>query len=578
MTDIQQLLTEHMDIWTAAESEKKSGRGRVSGNAGCVYGIKKLHQLILELAVRGKLVPQDPNDEPASELLKRIQTENAKPYAPITENEKPFELPTGWEWVYFGEIAQHNSGKTLDKGRNKGVLRDYITTSNLYWGEFELDNVKQMPIEESELERCTAKKGDLLICEGGEAGRAAVWAFDKEVCFQNHVHRARMYQNISPFYAYRYFEKLNATGEIENYRKGVGISNMSGKALASVIFALPPLAEQHRIVAKVDELMALCDQLEQQHSNAQQAHETLVSQLLATLTQPNKTTPPFNQRGAGGDLDWQRIYAHFDVLFTTEASIDALKQTLLQLAVMGKLVPQDPNDKPASELLQRIQAEKTKLIAEGKLKKEKPLTPISDDEKPFELPKGWEWVKVQQVFNVISGTSFDRASEKESGKYIYLKVADMNIEDNEIEITTSSRFVNPSDKELNGIIPSNSIIFPKRGGAIATNKKRLVVTDIFVDLNIMAITVPKLISLHYVFQWLLGIDLAKLNTGTSVPQINHQDIDPLIFPLPPLIEQHNIVAKVCEFMTLCDQLKARIQQANQQQQAIANALVAQAVA
>ena len=154
----------------------------------------------------------------------------------------------------------------------------------------------------------------------------------------------------------------------------------------------------------------------------------------------------------------------------------------------------------------------------------------------------------------------------------------MNIEDNEIEITTSSRFVNPSDKELNGIIPSNSIIFPKRGGAIATNKKRLVVTDIFVDLNIMAITVPKLISLHYVFQWLLGIDLAKLNTGTSVPQINHQDIDPLIFPLPPLIEQHNIVAKVCEFMTLCDQLKARIQQANQQQQAIANALVAQAVA
>ena len=140
--------------------------------------------------------------------------------------------------------------------------------------------------------------------------------------------------------------------------------------LSAVKIRVPPLAEQMRIVAKVDELMALCDQLEQQHSNAQEAHETLVSQLLSTLTQ--------SQNAAELNANWQRIYAHFDVRFTTEASIDALKQTRLQLAVMGKLVPQDPNDEPASELLKCIQAEKAKLIAEGKLKKEKPLAPNSE--------------------------------------------------------------------------------------------------------------------------------------------------------------------------------------------------------
>ena len=165
--------------------------------------------------------------------------------------------------------------------------------------------------------------------------------------------------------------------------------NISREKIIATITALPPLPEQHRIVAKVDELMALCDQLETRHNAAAAAHEKLVSHLLGTLTQSKKADSPLCKRGAEGDLDWQRIAAHFDTLFTTEASIDALKQTLLQLAVMGKLVPQDPNDEPASALLKRIQAEKAKLIAEGKIKKDKPLLGITDDERPFDLPQGW---------------------------------------------------------------------------------------------------------------------------------------------------------------------------------------------
>lgn len=180
----------------------------------------------------------------------------------------------------------------------------------------------------------------------------------------------------------------------------VGETKMTGTAgqkrlpkdfVESNPFPLPPLEEQHRIVAKVDELMALCDQLETQHSNAAEAHEKLVNHLLGTLT--------LSQNAEDFSANWQRIAAHFDTLFTTEASIDVLKQTLLQLAVMGKLVPQDPNDEPASELLKRIQAEKAKLIAEGKIKKDKPLASIAEEEKPFNLPAGWEWVRLNALLS-----------------------------------------------------------------------------------------------------------------------------------------------------------------------------------
>jgi type I restriction enzyme S subunit len=568
MSAIQQLITEHMDIWTGADTGKRSGRGRASGNAGSVYGVKKLRELILELAVRGKLLPQDTNDEPASELLKRIQAQKTKSLAATAEVEKPFDLPIGWEWVSFGEIAQHNSGKTLDKGRNKGVLCDYITTSNLYWGVFELDSVKQMPIEESELERCTAQKGDLLICEGGEAGRAAVWNFDKEVCFQNHVHRARLYEGISPFYAYRYFEKLNASGEIEQYRKGVGISNMSGKALSSVVFSLPPLAEQHRIVTKVDELMALCDQLEAQHSNAAEAHEKLVSHLLGTLTQ--------SQGADDFSANWQRIAAHFDTLFTTEASIDALKQTMLQLAVMGKLVPQNVNDEPASELLKRIQAEKDKLLAEGKIKKEKPLVPVTVDEKPFELPKGWEWVRIGSICH-------DWGQKTPDIDFTYIEVSAI---DNQRGMISSPELVSPENaaSRARKIVKKGTVIY-------STIRPYLlniaVIEDEFqpepIASTAFAIVhpfclMPPRYFLSYFRSPVFVRYVESVQMGIAYPAINDGQFFSGLIALPPIAEQHRIVAKVDALMALCDQLKTRITVANQQQQKLADVFVAQAVA
>lgn len=180
-----------------------------------------------------------------------------------------------------------------------------------------------------------------------------------------------------------------------NTKSAIKGNTLNSESIAALTIPLPPLAEQHRIVAKVDELMALCDQLETQHINAAEAHEKLVSHLLGTLTQ--------SQNARDFSANWQRIAVHFDILFTTEFSIEALKKTLLQLAVMGKLVPQDANSEAPGELLKRVQAEKLLLRDKGRNQKENPLPEITDKEKPFELPRGWVWVRLADIIKISSG-------------------------------------------------------------------------------------------------------------------------------------------------------------------------------
>lgn len=530
-------------------------------------GVKRLRELILELAVRGKLVSQDPTDEPASELLKRIRAENAKKdrSAPeIGEDERPFELPGGWEWVRFGEIAQHNSGKTLDKARNSGVPRDYITTSNLYWGRFELESVRQMLIRDDELERCTARKGDLLICEGGEAGRAAVWEQDKEICFQNHIHRARLFGGIDPYYAYRIFERLNLTGEIDQYRKGVGISNMSSKSLASIQLPLPPLAEQPRIVAKVDELMSLCDRLETQQADAASAHSTLVKTLLDTLTQ--------SQSAADFGANWQRIAQHFDTLFTTEASIDALKQTLLQLAVMGKLVAHDPNDEPASELLKRIQAEKAKLVGEGKIKKDKPLPEIGEDEKPFELPEGWEWVRFESVTTSRLGKMLDKSKNRGQLKP-YLRNTNVQWGRFELDDIKELRLEEYELEELQ-ILEGDLLICeggePGRCAIWRGEREEMYFQKALHRARPLCGVMPEYLQCCLRVDATSGL-LAKYFTGATIKHFPGDKLARYVVSLPPVGEQQRIVAKVDELMALCDQLAARLKAARELAAQYANA-------
>ncbi len=562
---IENLITDHLDLWTSA-IRPKSSAGRGSNSKLELTGIKKLRELILELAVRGKLVPQDPSDEPASVLLERIAAEKArlvidgkikKPKAlpEIGEEDKPFELPEGWEWKRLGDIVEvlDSMRRPITKHARSNGTYPYYGASGIvdYIDDFIFDEPLVLVGEDG------AKWGK---------GERTAFSISGKSWVNNHAHVIRPEPAVIVDEYLVYF--LTAC-DLNKFITGITVPKLNQARLVSIPLAIPSIEEQHRIVAKVNELMAICDQLEQRSESQLAAHQTLVETLLATLTDCVDADELAQ--------NWARLSTHFDTLFTTERSIDALKQTILQLAVMGKLVPQDPSDEPASVLLERIAAEKALLVKAGKIKKEKPLPAISEDEKPSELPAGWEWCRFGYVVVLKSGCTFGKDREVEEGT-IYCKVSDMNLENNAVEINTSSRFIKHSNAESTALIPSASIIFPKRGGAIATNKKRYVRKEIFVDPNIMAATPFSLVDLKYVMTWLDSFDMAELNSGTSVPQINNKDIDPLLFPLPPLREQLRIVAKRDDLMFLCDQLKFRLQTSQQTQLALAESLVEGALA
>ena len=218
--------------------------------------IKQAKSKILDLAIHGKLVPQDENDEPASELLKRIN-----PKAEITcDNGQYGKLPKGWCETILGEIFEHNTGKALNSSNQEGVMRDYLTTSNVYWDTFDLSVVKQMLFKENELGKCTVVKGDLLVCEGGDVGRSAIWNLDYDICIQNHLHRLRPKVELSVRFYYHVLKYLKDNNMIGG--KGIGLLGLSSKELHKLPFPLPPLAEQHRIVAKIEELFSSLDNIQ----------------------------------------------------------------------------------------------------------------------------------------------------------------------------------------------------------------------------------------------------------------------------------------------------------------------------
>lgn len=353
---------------------------------------QELKNSILQLAIQGKLVEQRPEEGTAEELFARIQEEKRrlikegkikreKPLPEITEDEKPFEIPESWMWVRLGEIFQHNTGKALNSTNRSGVSLKYITTSNLYWNRFELSNLKEMFFTDTELEKCTVQKGDLLVCEGGDIGRAAIWQSDNNIRIQNHIHRLRSYITVCTEFFYYLFYLYKHAGWIGG--KGIGIQGLSSKAIHILVFPLPPLAEQKRIVAKIEELLPYIDRYEQAWSKLEQ----------------------FNSRFP-----------------------EDMKKSLLQYAIQGKLVEQRPEEGTAEELFAQIQQEKQRLIAEKKIKKEKPLPEITEDEKPFEIPESWKWVSVGSVsINIQYGSSQKSAT---SGKVAVLRMG--NIQDGKL--------------------------------------------------------------------------------------------------------------------------------------------------
>ena len=259
--------------------------------------VQRLRRFILDLAVRGKLVPQDPEDESATELLKRIAKEKEqangflKGFLPtVSENEQTFPIPKSWEWARLGNVSASLLGKTLNQAKNRGTYKPYLRSVNVYWLELKLSDVKQMKFEEEELEKYALRKDDVLVCEGGEAGRAAVWNEEVEgIYYQNALHRVRFFGKMNPnYFVFALCSDFN-NGRLESYCTGVTIKHFTSKRLARYCFPVPPLAEQGRIVAKVDELMGLCDRLEARLATGDDTRRHLLDALLYEALEPDDT-------------------------------------------------------------------------------------------------------------------------------------------------------------------------------------------------------------------------------------------------------------------------------------------------
>ncbi|MFV3353854.1 restriction endonuclease [Aeromonas veronii] len=582
---IENLITDHLDLWTAA-ARPKSSAGRGSNSKLELTGIKKLRELILELAVRGKLVPQDPSDEPASVLLERIAAEKArlvkegkikKPKAlpEIGEEEKPFELPDGWVWSMLAEIAEINPRNESDDTVDASfVPMSLISTA--YNGQHEFEARKWGEIKKGFTHFANGDIGIAKITPCFENSKAAIFRglINGIGAGTTELHIARPYTD----YVSAFFILLNIKSPIYLKKGEAGMTGTAGqKRLAKDFFSfyplpIPPFAEQHRIVAKVDELMALCDQLEQRSESQLAAHQTLVEALLATLTDSTDADELAQ--------NWARLSTHFDTLFTTEASIDALKQTILQLAVMGKLVPQDPSDEPAAALLERIAAEKAQLIKEKKIKKEKPLPAISEDEVPFALPQGWEWCRLPDLGELARGKSKHRPRNDPklyvNGTIPLVQTGDVARADGLIESYTAM---------YNEIGLAQSQLWPK-GTLCITIAANIADTGIlgfdacFPD-SVVGYT-PYESSLPVVyFDFFIRTakeNLERFAPSTAQKNINLEILSNILVPCPPTQEFIRIVSRVNDLFAICDQLKARLQTSQQTQLALAESLVEGALA
>lgn len=502
----------------------------------------------------------------------------------------PFELPQGWAWVKLNDLLSKIGAGSTPLGGKQVYVNDgvpFLRSQNVWNEGLRLDDVAYIkPETHQKMSGTHVSDGDLLFnITGASIGRCAIVpdSFDTGNVSQHVVIVRSISKEVLQF-LHLVLISNHVQQTVMDVQVGVSREGLSIGKLGQFIIPIPPLAEQYRIVAKVDELMALCDQLETQHSNAAEAHEKLVNHLLSTLTQSPTSVSPLCKRGGGGDLDWQRIAEHFDTLFTTEASIDALKQTLLQLAVMGKLVPQDPNDEPASELLKRIQAEKAKLVSEGKVKQGKPLPLIKDEDKPFELPECWEWVRIGELVQSTDYGLSDKTFENPDGVPV-LKMGD--IQNGKVLLGGQKKLHKGVDGLPGLYLQSGDLLYNRTNSLELVGKTGIYEGPeceyTFASYLIRIRCVSGLLSPQYLnlvmntplFRETQIVPHLKQQCGQA--NVNGTILKNMIVNIPSLNEQNRIFAKVDELMALCDQLKSRITQAKQLQQKLADVLVEQAV-
>lgn len=577
MSKPEQLITEHIDIWTSSILAKSTA-GRGSSKKYELYGIKKLRELILELAVRGKLVSQDANDEPASVLLEKIAAEKAelvkegkvrkpKRLAEISEDEKLFNLPKNWVWCRLQDIG-------YDLGQKKPDLDfTYIDVGSINKEFGVIEKAKVLNVEDAPSRaRKLVKKGTVVystvrpyLLNIAIVGKD----FIPEPIASTAFAIVHPLEGMSNSFIYRYLRSPSFISYVESCQTGIAYPAINDKQFFNGLIPVPPTNEQQRIVAKVDELMLLCDQLEQQTEASIDAHATLVDVLLVTLTDSadaNELTQ-----------NWARVSEYFDSLFTTEQSIEALKQTILQLAVMGKLVPQNPVDEPASVLLEKI-----KKVKHSEIRKNKSLPEISEDEKLYTLPDSWEWARLGDISSVGTGATPSRTESK------YWSSEDVSwVSSGE----TSEPFIFNTKEKISylAIKETNVSIYPPGTLIVAMygqGKTRGQITELKIEAGTnQACAAIRMVQSdeqhrHYIklFFWKSYEEIRSNAAGGAQPNLNVSKITSTVLPLPPLAEQHRIIAKVDELMKICDQLKDQLQHSQVTQIQITDALIEKALA
>ena len=481
---------------------------------------EQLKASILQYAFQGKLVEQRPEEGTAEDLYKTIQEEKQKlikegkikkekTLDTIAEDEIPFDIPSTWKWCYLGEIFTHTAGKALNAKNTIGEKHKYITTSNVYWDHFELDNLKEMYYTEDEIEKYSVQYGDLLVLEGGDVGRTAIWDLHISYCIQNHIHRLRPYAEVNIRYFYYVMMYLKFRGDIAG--KGIGIKGLSANALHCINIPLPPLAEQHRIVAKIEELL------------------------------------PFVDRYAASYEKLEQFNAKFP---------EDMKKSILQYAIQGKLVEQRPEEGTAEELYQQIQDERKKY-------KIKELSIEAIDEFPFDIPETWKWVHLQDIVKkTIKRGKSPKYTEK-SEVQVFAQKCNVKTGGINMELALFLDEATIEKYPTEEYMCDGDIVINSTGGGTMGRVGVFHDTDRINDMAIVPdghVTVLRACdSIDYKFLYYFIKHNQKFLETQGEGSTNQTELKPLtiaslVLPLPPLEEQHRIVSKIEEMLPYCDRL------------------------
>lgn len=528
-------------------------------------GIKKLRELILTLAMQGKLVPQEPNDQPASELLKEIKKEEEKlvkegklkqikPISKIKENEIPYDLPKSWKWARLSEFAEYNGRKNISSEFIEANvwlldLEDIEkTTSNLIYRA-------KYSERQSKSTKSTFEKNDVLY------GKLRPYLDKVIVADQNGVCTTEIvpivpYKKVDSYFLRYLLKRPTFLKFVDSLMYGVKMPRLGTQDAINSIHPLPPHEEQQRIVKKINQLMALCDELEklkqQKETKKLTVHKSAINQLLDSKDKSN------SQKG------WQFISNHFNDLYTVKENVSELRSAILQLAMQGKLVPQDTNDQPASELLKEIEKEK-QLIKTKRIKKSKTLPDINSGEIPFILAKGWEWVRLGNLVEILNGRAYKQNELLNSGTPV-LRVGNL--------FTSKHWYYSDLILEHDKYINKGDLIYAWSAsfGPFIWNGNKVIYHYHIWKLKFISEQFP---MKEYLYNYLLEATDRIKNSGNGIAMIHmtKERMEKLLIPVPPLAEQIRIVAKINQLMALCDDLEKQIESSSSKQTQLLNAIM-----